>query len=76
MRINPHLRVLSLNGYYDMATPFFATEQSLKHMMLDPSLQKNLQFKYYESGHMIYLNPQSLHQMRLDMERYYAEGVR
>lgn len=76
MRTNPHLRVLALNGYYDMATPFFATEQSLKHMMLEPSLQKNLQFTYYESGHMIYLNPQSLRQMRIDLERYYAEGVR
>ena len=41
MRINPHLRVLSLNGYYDMATPFFSTERDLKHMMLEPAQQRH-----------------------------------
>ena len=76
MRTNPHLRVLSLNGYYDMATPFFSTERDLKHMMLEPQLRGNLQFRYYPAGHMVYLNPEALHQMRLDMERYYAEGAR
>lgn len=76
MRTNPHLRVLSLNGYYDMATPFFSTERDLKHMMLEPALRPNLQFHYYPAGHMVYLNPEALHQMRLDMERYYAEGAR
>jgi carboxypeptidase C (cathepsin A) len=76
MRTNPHMRVLSLNGWYDMATPFFSTERDLKHMMLEPTLRQNLQFKYYPAGHMVYLNPEALHQMRLDMERYYAEGAR
>ena len=76
MRTNPHLRVLSLNGYYDMATPFFSTERDLKHMMLPAELQKNLQFHYYPAGHMVYLNPEALHQMRLDMQRYYAEAAR
>lgn len=76
MRTNPHLRVLSLNGYYDMATPFFSTERDLKHMMLPPALRPNLQFRYYPAGHMVYLNPDALHQMRLDLERFYAEGAR
>ncbi len=76
MRTNPHLRVLSLNGYYDMATPFHSTERDLKHMMLPEKLRPNLEFKYYEAGHMIYLNPQALHQMRLDLQRFYAEGSR
>ena len=44
--------------------------------MLEPALRPNLQFKYYPAGHMVYLNPEALHQMRLDMERYYAEGAR
>ena len=76
MRINPHLRVLSLNGYYDMATPFFSTERDLKHMMLEPALRPNLAFRYYPAGHMVYLNPDALHQMRLDMQRFYAEAAR
>ncbi|TYC86887.1 S10 family peptidase [Novosphingobium sp. BW1] len=74
MRTNPYMRVLSLNGYYDMATPFHSTERDLKHMMLEPKLRGNLQFKYYEAGHMIYLNPEALHQMRLDLEAFYAQG--
>lgn len=76
MRINPHLRVLSLNGYYDMATPFFSTERDLKHMMLEPGLRQNLQFRYYPAGHMVYLNPEALHQMRVDMQRFLAEDAR
>jgi len=76
MRTNPHLRVLSLNGYYDMATPFFSTERDLKHMMLPETLRPNLQFRYYPAGHMVYLNPEALHQMRLDLERFYAEDAR
>ena len=46
MRTNPYLRGLSLNGYYDMATPFFGTEYDLGHMRLDRSVRPNLRFAY------------------------------
>jgi carboxypeptidase C (cathepsin A) len=75
MRTNPYLKVLSLNGYYDMATPFFGTEYDLNHMMLEPAQQRNLEFRYYPSGHMVYLNPDALHQMRLDVERFMNEAI-
>ena len=75
MRENPYLKVLSLNGWYDMATPFFGTEYDLGHMMLEPAQQRNLEFRYYPSGHMVYLNPDALHQMRLDVERFIYEAV-
>jgi carboxypeptidase C (cathepsin A) len=75
MRTNPYLKVLSLNGWYDMATPFFGTEYDLNHMMLEPSAQKNLEFRYYPSGHMVYLNPDALHAMRLDVERFIYDAV-
>jgi carboxypeptidase C (cathepsin A) len=75
MRTNPYLHVLSLNGYYDMATPFFGTEYDLGHMMLDPAQQKNLEFRYYPSGHMVYLNPDALHLMRLDVQSFIAQAV-
>nr|WP_240655470.1 peptidase S10 [Paraburkholderia phosphatilytica] len=73
MRENPRLRVLSLNGYYDLATPFFATEYALAHMSLDRTLRGNVQIRYYDSGHMIYLDDASLHAMRVDLERFYAQ---
>jgi carboxypeptidase C (cathepsin A) len=74
MRRNPHMRVYSLNGWYDMATPFFETEYDLAHMNLDPTLRPNLRFAYYPSGHMVYLNPDALHQLKADMARFYDEG--
>jgi carboxypeptidase C (cathepsin A) len=75
MRTNPYLKVLSLNGWYDMATPFFGTEYDLNHMMLEPAQQRNLEFRYYPSGHMVYLNPDALHQMRLDVQNFVNETV-
>jgi len=71
MRTNPNLKVLSINGYYDFATPFFITEYDLAHMNLDPSLRGNLQFLYYPSGHMIYLNTVALKQLKADLSRFY-----
>jgi carboxypeptidase C (cathepsin A) len=75
MRANPYLKVLSLNGWYDMATPFFGTENDLGHMMLERAQQRNLQFRYYEAGHMIYLNPDALSAMKRDLDAWYDEAV-
>ena len=76
MRENPHLMVYSLNGLYDMATPFFGTEYDLAHMQIDPSLRSNLRFAYYPSGHMVYLNTAALHSMKADLSRFYDDAVR
>lgn len=75
MRVNPYLHVLSLNGYYDMATPFTSTEYDLSHMMLEPSQQQNLVFRYYPSGHMVYLNPEALKQMHADLADFIDHAV-
>ncbi len=75
MRENPHLLVYSLNGIYDMATPFFGTEYDLNHMQLDPSLHGNLRFAYYPSGHMVYLNTEALKSMKADLARFYDEAA-
>lgn len=71
MRTNPSLKVLSLNGWYDMATPFFGTEYDLSHMMLEPALRGNVMFRYYPAGHMAYLNPEARHQMHADLAAFY-----
>ncbi len=75
MRANPYLKVLSLNGWYDMATPFFGTETDLGHMMLERGRQPNLSFRYYPAGHMVYLNPEALHQMKRDLAGWYDQAV-
>jgi carboxypeptidase C (cathepsin A) len=68
---NPNLKVFSANGYFDFATPFFETEYTLDHMGLDPSLQKNITYGYYESGHMIYLHTPALVELKRDLARFY-----
>ncbi len=75
MRTNPYLHLLSLNGYYDMATPFFGTEYDIKHMGLDPAQAQNVEFRYYPSGHMAYLNPDALHMLHRDLAAFYDETV-
>ena len=75
MRQNPHLMVYSLNGLYDMATPFFGTEYDLAHMQLDPTLRGNVRFAYYPSGHMVYLNQDALKQLKTDVAKFYDEAV-
>jgi carboxypeptidase C (cathepsin A) len=64
MITNPRLLVQVENGYYDLATPFFATEHTMEHLGLPEALQKNIKEDYYSAGHMMYLHDQdrvSLH---------------
>ncbi|WP_028967384.1 S10 family peptidase [Sphingomonas phyllosphaerae] len=75
MRGNPYLQVLSMNGWYDMATPFFGTENDLGHMMLEPAQQRNLSFTYYPAGHMTYLNPDALVAMKRDLSAWYDRAL-
>ena len=73
MRKNPKLKVFSANGLFDLATPFFLTEYDISHMMLTPELDKNVEFGYYPSGHMVYLNVDALKDFKHDLAGFYAE---
>ena len=75
MRKNPHLKVFSANGYFDLATPFFKTEFDLDQMGLPPELMKNVEFGYYPSGHMVYLNPVAHKQLTADLDKFYDSAV-
>ena len=61
---NPYMRLMVACGYYDLATPYFAAQYTLKHMGLDPSLQSNVSLSYYEAGHMMYIDKNSLAQLK------------
>jgi carboxypeptidase C (cathepsin A) len=64
MITNPRLLVQVENGYYDLATPFFATEHTIEHLGLPEALEKNIKLDYYIAGHMMYLHDEdrvSLH---------------
>jgi carboxypeptidase C (cathepsin A) len=58
------VQVQTENGLFDMATPFFATEFTMDHLHLPATLRSHITFKYYDSGHMIYLNAQELPKLK------------
>src|SRR5699024_879610 len=55
MSMNPNLKVHVASGYYDLATPYFATEYTLDHLGIEPELRSNISTSYYEAGHMMYV---------------------
>ena len=63
MKTNPRLRVMVNGGYYDLATPFFAAVYEEKHLPIPQSLAKNIEYDWYESGHMVYVRDESLKQL-------------
>jgi carboxypeptidase C (cathepsin A) len=75
MRENPHLKLFSANGWYDLATPFFNTEYDIAHMGLPESIRSNIRFAYYPSGHMVYLNPEALKSLKADLSRFYDDAT-
>ena len=73
---NPYLKVWICNGYYDMATPYFATDYVIHHMFLPRELQKNISFTYYEAGHMMYIHKPSLLKLRRDYEQFMTDVLK
>jgi carboxypeptidase C (cathepsin A) len=63
---NPHMQVFVASGYYDLATPYYATTYTLGHMGLHPSLRTNITTADYEAGHMMYIHQPSLEQFKRD----------
>ncbi len=76
MTTDRYLRVLSVNGLFDLATPFFATETALHHLEIAKPLQRNVSFRYYPAGHMIYLNPVAHAALKADLDQFYSPGAR
>ncbi len=72
---NPHLKIFVANGYYDLATPYFATQYTFNHLGLDPSLQSNISMGYYEAGHMMYLRRPSLQRLKSDLAAFVGAAL-
>lgn len=72
---NPYMKVLYVNGYYDFATPFAACEYGVYQAPLDSRLRKNIEFTYYEAGHMMYLHDGSRKQLMLDVNDFMSRAM-
>lgn len=73
---NPHMNVFVASGFYDMATPFFATEYTLRHLGIDSAMKKNFTLADYEAGHMMYIHEPSLEKLRKDVGAFIDATLR
>ena len=60
MKRNPDLKVMVNGGYFDVSTPYFAGKMEMRHLPVPPNLSGNIEFHYYESGHMAYVHAATL----------------
>ncbi|HTF87383.1 MAG TPA: peptidase S10, partial [Planctomycetota bacterium] len=72
MNQNPHLEVFVASGYFDLATPYFATEYTLDHLGLEPELAGHVHRSFFESGHMMYIHKPSREKLTRDVKAFVA----
>ena len=75
MSMNPNLKVFVANGYFDLATPYMATEYTFNHLQIKEALQDNISMFYYPAGHMMYIHQESLAQMKEDLAGFVRAAV-
>lgn len=71
---NPHLKVWIASGYYDLATPYRGAAHTRDHLHLPESQRGNIRLTHYEAGHMMYLDPASLTQLKRDAAAFIADA--
>ena len=76
MAKNPYMKIFIACGYYDMATPFYAAEYTVSSLNLEPELRRNISFDYYEAGHMMYIEKNSLKKLHDDAAAFIDAAVR
>jgi len=75
MSKNPHMKIFIASGYYDLATPYFATEYTLGHMGLDAAVRSNVETQYYDAGHMMYIHEPALARLKSDITAFLARSA-
>ena len=75
MTHNPYLKVIVASGYFDLGTPYFASEYVVNHLGLDESIRKNLSMAYYEAGHMMYIHLPSLAKLKDDLAGFIQSAI-
>jgi carboxypeptidase C (cathepsin A) len=76
MSRDPNMKVLVLNGIYDIATVFYGVEHSINHLGLPKKIKDNIIMKYYEAGHMMYTHPPSMEKFKKDVAEFIKDTSR
>lgn len=63
MKYNPNLKVQLNAGYFDLSTPFYESIYEMRHLPMPTKLQANIEYKFYQSGHMVYAHEAALKQL-------------
>jgi carboxypeptidase C (cathepsin A) len=72
---NPYMKVMVAAGYYDLATPYYATEYTFNHMGLSPEMHARINWAYYPSGHMLYIDSDSHAKLKKDFSEFVTAAM-
>lgn len=73
---NKYMKVFVAEGYYDLATPYFAVEYTLAHLGLGPASRANITTGRFEAGHMVYIDSKSLDKLRQDVAAFMKSAIK
>ncbi len=75
MCVNPHLKVHVANGFFDLATPYFATRYTFNRLGLEKELQDHISMSYYEAGHMMYVHEPSIRKLKENLVKFIQDAI-
>ena len=75
MSQNQSLQIFVANGYYDFATPYFATKYAISHLGLNSEFKDRVTMSYYEAGHMMYIRKKSHQKLKQDLVEFYKKTI-
>ncbi len=76
LKVNPRMHVLLMGGYFDLGTLYFGATYEMKHLPMPVDLQKNIEYKFFPTGHMVYVNEQALHDLHDRTAAFIQESER